>query len=195
VNTLLAFNLIKEIILNPDKGWQSVKSNNITWQHIFVYITIPMVFLSTMATLVFAGHHFKIFNLTPNQIFIINVLGLLLGIAIGAKLISKISQFFAVNISFNDAVALVSFSFLPMFIANIISSFHPALAIINIFGLVYMILLFRKGMPILVETPGAKIFWFVASSLLILLIARVFATTIVAAITISLTGGGAGFVQ
>lgn len=148
-----------------------------------------------MATLVFAGQHFKIFNLTPNQIFIINVLGSLLGIAIGANLISRISQFFAVNISFNDAVVLVSFSFLPMFIANIIASFHPALTIINIFGLFYMIILFRKGMRIHVEASGAKIFWLTVSSLLILLISRIIATTIVAAITISLTGGSMGIVQ
>jgi hypothetical protein len=189
VSPIELLNLIKGIILNPDTEWKIIKTFDYSWKQVYFYFTIPMVFLSAFATLFFAGQEIKIFDLTPNLIFIINVTGSLGSIALGAYLIARMSPRFESRATFSSAVALVSFSYTPVFLANIIASFHPVFAVFNFIGIFYMVIVFWKGLSILFETPAYKLMGFTIVNLIILFATRLVITTIIASFIISVAVG------
>jgi hypothetical protein len=189
VNPAEILNLIKGIILNPDREWKIIKTFNYSWKQVYFYFTIPMAFLSAFAILFFTGVDIKVLNLTPNTIFIINILGSLGSIALGAYLISKMAPRFEALSSFNSTTALISFSYTPIFLSNIIASIHPVFAVVNFIGIFYMVIVFWKGLAILLDTPAYKLMGFTIVNLIILFATRLVITTIVAAIVLSFTGG------
>ncbi len=189
LNPTELLNLIKGILVNPEKEWKIIKTFKYTWQQVYFYFTIPMVFISAFASLVIHGGDIQYFGLSPNWIFVINVIGSLGAIALGAYFIASLAPRFNSFSSFDASVALISFSYTPVFIASIISAIHIAFALINFIGVVYMVFIFWKGISIMLDTPPHKLMGFTIVNMIILFAVRIVLTSIIAAIVLSLTVG------
>lgn len=174
-----------QLFSQPDNAWILIKKSEFSWKQIYIYYLIPLVFLSSLATVYFMGGIFENLGLTPNQSFFINFSGSLLGIFVSASLIARMAPRFKASPSFADSVALISFGYSPVYLASIIS-IHEILQIINLFAIGFMVYIFLKGSGALMGVPSHKQVGFTIVCLIILFATRV----IISAFITELVGVG-----
>jgi hypothetical protein len=185
VNPLDLLNIIKGLFLNPEQQWNKLKEQGFSWQQVYFYYAIPMVFLSAYAILFNTSNQVQVLGMTPVWLFFINISGSLISIALSAYLITKMAPRFLSHSSFDTTVTLISFAYTPVFIANIISALHSSLALLNFVGIFYMVILFFKGTAILLNTPAHKLSGFSIINLILLFAVRLVVTSFIAALVIA----------
>jgi hypothetical protein len=189
VNPLDLLNTIKGLFINPEKQWNYLKQRSFSWQQVYFYYAIPMVFLSAYAILFTSSKQVQVLGLSPVWLFFINISGSLISIALSAYLISKMAPRFLSLSSFDSTVMLISFAYTPVFIANILSAIHSSLALLNFVGIFYMVYLFFKGTTIVLDTPAYKLSGFSIINLILLFAVRLVITSLIAAMVIASTVG------
>jgi hypothetical protein len=164
--------LQRMLFTSPDKAWISILQKQFSWKQVFFYYLIPLIFLSSMAVAFFTGPQLTQFNFSINQIFFMTFASTVIAILINGRIVSGLAPRFSGNGGFNEAVALISFGYSPVFIGSILSSAHPALQIINIISMAFMFYIYFKGTATLLHIPPHKQMGFTFISLMILFLSR-----------------------
>jgi cytochrome b561 len=170
-----------QLFTQPEKAWLEIKKSEFSWTQILIYYLIPLLFLSSLATVFFMGNIFEKLGLTPNQVFFINFTGSILGIFVSASLITRMAPRFNAKPSFSYSVALISFGYSPVYLAAIISSAHDILQIINLIAIGFVVYIFLKGTGALMDVPQHKQFGFTVVCLIILFATRIIISAMIAA--------------
>jgi len=165
---------------NPNQAWKIIQKADYGWREIFGYYLMPLLFLSSLAVVFFMGRQFEQLGISHNQMFFINLAGSVGGIFISARLIADLAPRFHAISSFDKNMALISFSYSPVFIASVISSMHDALQILNLAAVVFMVFIFFKGTASLLNTPAYKQLGFTITSLIILFATRLILSLVLA---------------
>jgi hypothetical protein len=171
-----------QLFTQPDNAWMLIKQSEFTWKQIFINYLIPLVFLSSLASVFFMGDMFEKLGLTPNQVFFINFSGTVSGVLVSARLISRMAPRFNASVSFSDSVAWISFGYSPVYLTFIISSLHDILQILNLIAIGFMIYIFLKGSGVLMGTPPQKQIGFTIICLIILFATRIILSAFIAAL-------------
>lgn len=172
--------MIGILLRQPDAGWKMIRDKAFTWQQVYFYYAIPFVALSSLSYYFYMAPEALKLGLSPNLMFVSNVLSRLGAIALGALVIQKLSPRYQAKSDFHRLTALITFAYTPVFLSSLIVILHPALTFVGLVGLVYMVFLFWKGVVALVDVPPHKAMGFTIICLLI-----VFGATLILAGTIS----------
>lgn len=164
--------LQRMLFTSTDKAWQSILEKNFSWKQVFFYYLIPLILLSSMAEAFFSGPKLIEYNYTINQIFFMTFASTVIAILINGRIVSGLAPRFSGNGGFNEGIALISFSYSPVFIGSVLSSAHPALQIINIIAMAFMFYIYFKGTTTLLNVPPHKQMGFTFVSLMILFLSR-----------------------
>lgn len=181
--------IVSSIVRTPFAGFAALKQANFTWQQLLFYINIPLVFLSAwVATINF--EMFGQFPVTPTQLLFTLLGGTLLAMITASYIMKSLApRFGAPQTDFNSAYSLMTFSYLPVFAISLIAAWHPALQILSIFALAYMVFLFFTGTKFLITgIPEKNITGFVIITLILLFLARVVFSSFFAAIFMIVSG-------
>ena len=171
------------------KTWQMIADSDFSWRDVLVYFTIPLFFIISFAGILTFEPNENFFHLPANWLFFVNFSGAVAGIFIASYLVAAMAPRFKAVSSFPKTFALISFSYLPVLFASLISTVHEILQIINFIGLIYMVFLFWRGTGIVLGVPSYKQAGFSIIALLILFAARVVCASFFAAIALTITGG------
>ncbi|MFW5706531.1 MAG: YIP1 family protein [Bacteroidota bacterium] len=174
------------LLIQPDKGWLTIKEAAYNPKQVYGYYLLPMLFLSSLASVLFVGKNFEQVTLSPNQLFLINFISFAAAIYGSGFLIASLAPRFKGISSSDYAITLIAFAYIPVFLASMLSVIHPSLQIINLVAVIYMIFLFAKGSRILMEVPDQKHIGFTVVSLIILFLMRILLSVFITA----LLGGG-----
>jgi hypothetical protein len=158
----------KLLFTQPDKAWMLIKKSEFTWQQIFGYYLLPLVFISSLAVAFFTGSQFEQIGVTRNQLFFITFASSASSIYISAYMIAIMAPRFKGISSLNNNVALIAFSYSPVYIASLISSLHEFLQIFNLAAVVFMLFLYFKGALQMLNIPTHKQLGFTIVSLIIM---------------------------
>ena len=101
----------------------------------------------------------------------------LLGVLVGGWVVFKLAPLFESKTDFTTAVKLVLYSVTPIWLVGIFSVM-PGLSVLAILGL-YAIYLLAVGMPIVLLTPGNKVFLFLLSTIVIGLLINIVLTMVI----------------
>ncbi|TVQ13595.1 MAG: DUF1282 domain-containing protein [Bacteroidetes bacterium] len=174
------FQIVKTLLASPEKGWGMIKEANYSWQQIFGYFLVPLIFASSLATIFFLGNRLLETPLSPNQMFFITFAGTAGAVLLSAWMIAAMAPRFEGVSSLDETVALIAFSYTPVFLGSIVSSLHPALQVINLATLVYMLFLFFKGTASIIRVPTHKQMGFIITSIIIIFAVRLIISVVLA---------------
>ncbi len=185
------YNLLEELktlLLAPLAGWQKISEKEYSWISIYIYYNIPLVFLSSYISVINSDTSGMQINLTPNQLFISLFLGTLISILLSAYFTAQLAPRFHAISSFDKSVALLAFSYLPVYLSSLVGSWHQALQIISFAGMIFMVFLFWKGTGVLLKVPENKQTGFVVVILILLFLTRLLVTSVFSAIFLFASG-------
>lgn len=162
-------NKVKEIIINPVQAWENIKHDTDDKQEILLKFALPLIVLGSVTTFIGSasfglGHSTYIGFMSAIAYFISSVAG----IYISAIVINELAQNFGSEKNLNNSFKLVIYSSSASFLATIISSLHPMLSFVGLFGL-YSIYIFWLGVKPMMNTPEDKKLGFVVISALIII--------------------------
>ncbi|MFW5663467.1 MAG: YIP1 family protein [bacterium] len=173
---------IRILLVQPDKGWHLIKEAGYSWQQILGYFLMPLVFASSLAMVFFMGNQLQDTPLSPNQMFFITFAGSVVAILLSAWMIATMAPRFKGESSLDETIALIAFSYTPVYLASIIASLHEALQIFNLVAMVYMLFLFFKGTAVIIKVPAYKQLGFTITSVIILFAVRLLISLLLAGI-------------
>lgn len=147
------------------------------WQGVFLHFVVPLVFLSTLLTVFLMGpqvlRETDPVLLSRNQLFFITFAGSVFSILLSAYMIAAMSPRFKGSSSLDRTLALIAFSYTPVFLANMISALHISLQLLNLLALGYMVILFVRGASVMLDIPPERRVGFTITCLIILFAVRV----------------------
>ncbi len=169
---------VKEIILQPNAGWERIKNEETTMKDLLLSYILPLALIPAIASLI--GYGFVGINLPLigkvssvewglNQA-ITSFAGTFLGIFISGWVISLLAPNYNTKLSMDDAIKLVAYSYTPSLIAGVLY-LVPALSIVaviaGIYGLYILYLGFKPITKVADDKAGT---YFVVSLLLIIVV-------------------------
>ncbi len=162
-------NKVKEIITNPVQAWENIKHDTDDKQEILIKFALPLIVLGSFTTFIGSasfglGHSTYIGFMSAIAYFI----SCIAGIYISAVVINELAPNFGSEKDLDKAFKLVIYSSSASFLATIVSSLHPMLSFVGLFGL-YSIYIFWLGVKPMMNTPEDKKLGFVVISALIII--------------------------
>jgi hypothetical protein len=174
--------LQKLLFLNTEKAWNSIKSAGIPWQQLFGYYIIPLIFLSTLAVVFFFGNNFAVEFFSINQIFLFTFAGSVTAIYVSGHLIMNLTPRFNGTLTLSESISLIAFAYSPVYLANIVSSMHEVLQVINLVAVVFMVFVFFRGSTIMAGIPARQQLGFTVVSLMIIFVTRLLLSAVFAVV-------------
>ena len=156
-------NRAKEIVLQPKITWETIKTEQTSVADIFKTYILPLALISALAS--FIGYGFVGVNLPfagrmhsvewgLNQA-ITSFVGMLLGIFISSWVISWLAPKFEAQLTLNDAVKLVAYSYTPALLGGIFS-IVPSLAVLGIVAGLYSLYVLYLGFEPITKVSREK---------------------------------------
>lgn len=170
------------LFTQPDKAWLEIKKNKYSSRQVFTYYLVPLLFISSLASAFFMGRQFEELGFDWNQILLITFVGSLTAIYISGHLLTALAPRFTGSGTFDESISLIAFAYSPVFIASVLSSVHETLQIINVVSIIYMLFIFFKGIPVMMNIPIHKQLGFTIISVMILFLTRLMISAFLAAI-------------
>jgi hypothetical protein len=96
----------------------------------------------------------------------------LVGVFVGAFVVSKLAPTFASRDNQEQAVKLVAYAFTPVWVAGVLNLI-PFLGVFILFAMLYCIYLFYLGLPILMKTPAEKVIPYMLVSVVVIIVVNV----------------------
>ncbi len=191
MNVYILLDELRTLLLAPAAGWQKISEKEYSWNNIYIYYNIPLVFLSSYVSVInldMQGMQGMQISLNPNQLFLSLFLGTLISVLLSAYFTAQLAPRFGAVSSFDKSVALLAFSYLPVYLSTLVGSWHQALQIISIAGMIFMVFLFWRGTDVLLKVPENKQTGFVIVTLILLFLTRLVVTSVFSAIFLVASG-------
>lgn len=169
--------LIRGALTLSEKNWQKLKESTYNWKEIFFFYVFPLAVVNSFAKILAVPDEPEFYVLSPNILFILYLLSTISSLFIGSYLIKLLAPRYLSQNNFDKIYMLVGISYTPIFVSNLIASLHSFLTIFSLIGIIYTILLFFKGVSIMLETPDTRRTGFVILCFLILFGVTIFVSS------------------
>jgi hypothetical protein len=189
MNFKALFNRVINVIVKPVDEWQLIKGENSTKNEVIMQYALPLTLLVALASLL-GGLLFtkSMLQLSFMHVLLSSVVAFIVtfvGMYISAFVVNELAPSFGTVKDLDKVFCLVVYSFIPMWVAGMITGLIPKLWILSLFGF-YGIYVMWLGAPVITETPDDKKAGFVVVSVLIILGIYIVLSLILAAIISSL---------
>lgn len=188
-------NLVKQFILKPAEAWETVKDDtNTAQQHLISYV-LPLVILSTIATLI--GHSLIGYGIfSPSFSWglseaVTTFVSLIAGIFVSGFIIQKLGPSFGTEVTFDKAIKLVGFSYTPVLVAGILNII-PALGILILLAGLYSLYLLYAGFKPMTNVSEEKSLNYFIVSIVVIIVVYFVLALVMGAIFITFGIGKAG---
>lgn len=164
---------VKQLLLEPKKTWDLIQKEETSTKSLLFSYMLPLVLIPTIASFIgygfVGGSYFRVssVNWGINQA-VMTFLGAVLGVFISAWCIHKLANSFKTQVSINNALKLVIYSYTAVWVAGVLH-LVPALSILGLLAGIYSLYLLYLGfVPITKVAEENKTSYFVVSILVII---------------------------
>lgn len=179
INIEFLIDRVKLVLLNPKGAWTRISSEQIDRKDFLISYVLPLVLIPTIASfigygLIGMGSYFKVasFSWGLHQA-ILAFLGAFLGVFISAFCIHKLAPTFGTQVSFDNAIKLVAYSYTPAWIAGVLTIL-PSLSILSLLAGIYSLYILYIGfVPITNVSEEKKTNYFILSLILVIAVSIV----------------------
>jgi hypothetical protein len=182
---------VKLIMLSPRECWQEIKKETFSVKEIYLKFLLIMAAISPLSALI----GFSVVGMRVPYIgtwrapFVENLVsqlvsyGLILAmIYLFAMIIEKLAPKFKGTADNLSAFKLVGYSMTPIFVAGFLSLI-PALSLLSIFFIVFAVVVFFNGVPVMTSIPADRQLGFTVVSIVLILISTIFVSILHVLIT------------
>lgn len=146
------------LIVSPQKEWDLIENEVTTKRELFYEVAIPLSLIVSLASILGGFLFNRLYGYSALHIFtegIVNFFIFIVGIYISGIVINELSTNFDAQKNEISAFKLVVYSYVPVFLISVITSFLPKLTILNILEL-YSLILFYIGISPLMKVSEEK---------------------------------------
>lgn len=183
---------VKLVILTPKEAWTQISTEQIEIKSFLLSFVMPLVLIPTIASfigygLIGVGSYFKLASFSWGvHHAILTFIGGFLSVLIGAFCIHKLAPTFNTEVSLQDAVKLVGYSYTPVWLAGVFYMI-PSLAVLGLVAGIYSLYVLYFGfVPITNVSEDKKTNYFILSLILVIAVSAV--VSIVLGIILSTIG-------
>ena len=188
------FNRVKNILVSPKTEWQTIEAENTPYMKVFIPFVVLLALIPALAALIgygvigysAFGVHVASFEWGIRHA-IIQYITLTGGVFVTAFVIDMLAPTFGATKNFNNAFALVAYSYTPMFVAGVFYIL-PSLSLIASLGGLYGLYLLYIGLQPMMKVPNEKQTTYFVVSLITMAVVWVVLGMILAAILIPKMG-------
>jgi hypothetical protein len=177
----------QEIIFQPVEIWNKIKTENYPFQELIINYAAPLALIPAVAGLIGitivgigapGGHIARAPFFEALSVSVLGYVVQILNLFVQAYVISWLAPYFNAKSDFLSCMKITVYSMTPVWLLGIFSIF-PGLAVLQIFGL-YSVYLVYQALGKLLDTPPEKRIWFTTviliASILIGLLFSIFLT-------------------
>ncbi len=179
INIELLIDRVKLVLLSPKGAWVKISSEPIDRKDFLMSYVLPLVLIPTLASfigygLIGLGSYFKVASLSWGLHQAITAfLGAFLGVFISAFCIHKLAANFDTQVSLNNAIKLVAYSYTPVWIAGVFYIL-PSLSILSLLAGIYSLYILYVGfVPVTNVKEEKKTSYFILSLILVIVVSVV----------------------
>lgn len=146
---------VKGILVNPRAEWEKIKPETITNKELILFYVLPFAAVAALISF------FVIWISTYLSFFLALRFGILklitpiITIIVTAVVINELADIFDSTKNLNNAFKLITYSFTPVLLVDIIVSISWTLVFLSIFGL-YGVYIFWLGLPRMMNSPDDR---------------------------------------
>ncbi|PKQ69027.1 hypothetical protein BZG01_01600 [Labilibaculum manganireducens] len=174
INIEYLIDRVKLVTLQPKEAWAKISDEQIDLKDFLLSYVLPLVLIPTIASfigygLIGLGSYFKVasFSWGLHQA-ILAFLGAFLGVFISAFCIHKLATNFGTQVSLDNAIKLVAYSYTPIWLAGVFYIL-PSLTILALLaGLYSLYILYIGFVPITKVSEEKKTNYFIVSLILVI---------------------------
>jgi hypothetical protein len=164
---------VTKIITDPANEWRRIEPEPTTIQQLYTGFIIPVAAIPVVASFIgnvviglpFIGRQ----NPISALVLAVLTLGLsLVGTYVSAFIISKLAPTFASVSDDRQALKLVAYASVPVWVAGILNIL-PFLGILALFSWLYTIYVFYLGVPVMMKTPQDKVIPYMVVSAVVMI--------------------------
>lgn len=160
---------VKGILLNPKEEWAKIKVERRSNKELILNYVLPFAGLAAAISLIFIWWGTYVGFGISLRYAIMQLVSPIVAIAVAAVVMNELAETFDSTKDLNRAFKLVTYSYTPVLLINVIVSFSLALGWLGIFGL-YGAYLLWVGLPIIMDTPEDKRLVYIIATLVIVLV-------------------------
>lgn len=163
---------MKGILLNPGEEWPKIKVENRSNKELILNYVLPFAGLAAVISLIFLWWGTYIGFSLALRYAIMQLVSPIIAIVVAAVVMNELAETFDSTKDLNCAFKLVTYSYTPVLLINVIVSFSLALGWLGILGL-YGAYLLWVGLPVMMDTPEDKRLVYIIAALVIILIIQI----------------------
>lgn len=172
---------VKNLIVSPKTEWEQISREEndirtIALKYLIVLALIPAV--CTFIGYSVFGYKIPLMGYVGSSLSmafrqaLVSYISSLAGAALAAVVINLLAPSFSSQQNGGRAFALVVYSYVPMYVAGVLTII-PSLAPITIIAGLYGLYLLYLGLPVMMQTPGEKHTSYFVVSLIVMIVASV----------------------
>ncbi|MDQ1769833.1 DUF1282 domain-containing protein [Labilibaculum sp. A4] len=170
---------VKLVLVNPKGAWAKIGSEQIDRKDFLMSYVLPLVLIPTIASfigygLIGLGSYFKVSSLSWGfHQAILAFVGAFLGVFISAFCIHKLATNFGTQVSLDNAIKLVAYSYTPVWVAGVLTIL-PSLSIFSLLAGIYSLYILYIGfVPVTNVSEEKKTNYFIVSLILVIAVSVV----------------------
>ncbi|BAX79629.1 Yip1 family protein [Labilibaculum antarcticum] len=174
INIEFLIDRVKLVLISPKGAWVKISSEPIDRKDFLLSYVLPLVLIPTIASfigygLIGLGSYFKVTSLSWGlHQAILAFVGAFLGVFVSAFCIHKLAATFDTQVSLNNAIKLVAYSYTPVWLAGVFYIL-PSLSILGLIAGIYgLYILYIGFVPITMVSEEKKTNYFILSLILVI---------------------------
>lgn len=172
INIEYLIDRVKLVTLQPKEAWAKISHEQTDLKDFLMSYVLPLVLIPTIASfigygLIGLGSYFKVasFSWGLHQA-ILAFLGAFLGVFISAFCIHKLATNFGTQVSLDNAIKLVAYSYTPIWLAGVFYILPSLTILVLLAGLYSLYILYVGFVPITKVSEEKKTNYFIVSLIL-----------------------------
>ncbi|HYW35716.1 MAG TPA: Yip1 family protein [Balneolaceae bacterium] len=167
------FHRIFNILFSPQSEWYKIEVEQSTNREIIINYVFPLAAAAAIISLFVIWMRPSLFITLALKVAVLKLLVPIVVIIAAAVLINLLSSLFNSKKHLNRVLKLVSYSYTPVLLINIVTSISISLGWLNILD-IYGIILFWTGLPVLLDVTRDKRLLFTLISAAIIIALMIF---------------------
>lgn len=172
---------VKNLIVSPKTEWEQISREENDIRTIAVKYLVVLALIPAVCTFIgysVFGYKIPLMGYVGSSLSmafrqaLVSYISSLAGAALAAVVINLLAPSFSSQQNGGRAFALVVYSYVPMYVAGVLTII-PSLAPITIIAGLYGLYLLYLGLPVMMQTPGEKHTSYFVVSLIVMIVASI----------------------
>lgn len=172
MDTKAIFSRVKGILLEPNKEWEIIQTEQTSNKELILYYVLPFAALAALISFFAIWLNTYIGFALSLRFAVLRLVLPIIAVIAAAVVVNELAETFDSEKNLNNAFKLVAYSYTPVLLVKVIASISWTLGFLELLGL-YGVYLLWVGLPKLMNTPEDKRLVYIIAAVVVVLLVNV----------------------